>query len=111
MALIKPQFEVGRDALGKGGIVRDEAEQHRVCDEISTFLEAQGWSVLGLEPSPSRAATATESSSSAPGRGNRGPHPACRPPSPIASRRAKAQVPQGLANVTMSAEPASPFSC
>lgn len=52
IALIKPQFEVGRDALGKGGIVSDTAEHQRVCGEISDFLAAHGWTVLGLAPSP-----------------------------------------------------------
>ena len=52
VALIKPQFEVGRDALGKGGIVSDSAEQQRVCREISDFIASHGWTVLGLAPSP-----------------------------------------------------------
>lgn len=52
VALIKPQFEVGREALGKGGIVTDEQEHRRVCDEISDVLKDQGWRVLGLTPSP-----------------------------------------------------------
>lgn len=52
IALIKPQFEVGRDALGKGGIVSDSGEHERVCGEISAFLADQGWIVVGLVPSP-----------------------------------------------------------
>lgn len=52
VALIKPQFEVGREAIGKGGVVRDEAEQLRVCAEISKFLAESGWRVLGVTPSP-----------------------------------------------------------
>jgi 23S rRNA (cytidine1920-2'-O)/16S rRNA (cytidine1409-2'-O)-methyltransferase len=52
VALIKPQFEVGRAALGKGGVVGDETEWARVCSEIAAFLEGQGWSVRGLVPSP-----------------------------------------------------------
>jgi 23S rRNA (cytidine1920-2'-O)/16S rRNA (cytidine1409-2'-O)-methyltransferase len=52
VALIKPQFEVGREALGKNGIVTDPAEHHRVCGEVSTFLEAQGWQVSEPIPSP-----------------------------------------------------------
>lgn len=52
VALIKPQFEVGREALGKGGIVSDSAEHQRVCGEISDFLASHGWTVLGVAPSP-----------------------------------------------------------
>ena len=52
VALIKPQFEAGRDALGKGGIVTDPLEHDRVCREITAFLEAQGWRVQGLAESP-----------------------------------------------------------
>ena len=52
VALIKPQFEVGRDALGKGGIVTGEAERQRICAEIAACLQDQGWTVLGLTPSP-----------------------------------------------------------
>ena len=52
IALIKPQFEVGREALGKGGIVSDQSEHVRVCREISEFLEAHGWTIIGLAPSP-----------------------------------------------------------
>lgn len=52
VALIKPQFEAGREALGKGGIVTDPLEHERVCREIVEFLTAQGWRVLGLTASP-----------------------------------------------------------
>ena len=52
VALIKPQFEVGREGLGKGGIVTEEADRQRVCDEIMAFLRAEGWRVMGLSPSP-----------------------------------------------------------
>lgn len=52
LALIKPQFEAGRAAIGKGGIVTDAAEHARVCLEIEQFLIEEGWRVLGLEPSP-----------------------------------------------------------
>ena len=52
VAMSKPQFEVGREAIGKGGIVADEAERQRACEDISRFIAGRGWSVLGLEPSP-----------------------------------------------------------
>jgi 23S rRNA (cytidine1920-2'-O)/16S rRNA (cytidine1409-2'-O)-methyltransferase len=52
IALIKPQFEVGRDGLGKGGLVKDEADHARVCEEIATMLRHHDWTVLGLTPSP-----------------------------------------------------------
>ncbi|MBI3674400.1 MAG: TlyA family RNA methyltransferase [Rhizobiales bacterium] len=52
VALIKPQFEAGREVLGKGGIVSDPAIHDRVCREVAAFLEASDWTVLGLAPSP-----------------------------------------------------------
>jgi 23S rRNA (cytidine1920-2'-O)/16S rRNA (cytidine1409-2'-O)-methyltransferase len=52
VALIKPQFEAGREAVGKGGIVSDPAEHERVCGEIVAFLEGEGWRVLGVTDSP-----------------------------------------------------------
>lgn len=52
VALIKPQFEAGREAIGKGGLVTDPQVHARVCAEITAFLRAQGWWVLGVEPSP-----------------------------------------------------------
>jgi 23S rRNA (cytidine1920-2'-O)/16S rRNA (cytidine1409-2'-O)-methyltransferase len=51
LALIKPQFEAGRDAIGRGGIVSDPQEHERVCNEISEFLAAENWKVTGLTPS------------------------------------------------------------
>jgi 23S rRNA (cytidine1920-2'-O)/16S rRNA (cytidine1409-2'-O)-methyltransferase len=51
LALIKPQFEAGRAAL-KRGIVRDTAIHAAVCDDISAFLTALGWRVIGIVPSP-----------------------------------------------------------
>lgn len=50
-ALIKPQFEAGRAALKKG-IVRDEAIQRQVCDDIVAALETLGFAVEGPIPSP-----------------------------------------------------------
>lgn len=53
IALIKPQFEVGKDNVGKGGVVRDPALHQAVCDDITHWLNAQdGWTVLGVTPSP-----------------------------------------------------------
>src|SRR5688500_10535099 len=52
VALIKPQFEVGRDEVGKGGIVRDPALHARVCEEVRNWLETAGWRVLGITESP-----------------------------------------------------------
>lgn len=52
IALIKPQFEVGRDGLGKGGIVRDENLRQKVCDDIGHWLaNDMNWEVVGLVPS------------------------------------------------------------
>jgi 23S rRNA (cytidine1920-2'-O)/16S rRNA (cytidine1409-2'-O)-methyltransferase len=52
VALIKPQFEVGRDEVGKGGVVRDPALHARVCDEVRAWLEGGGWRVQGVVESP-----------------------------------------------------------
>ena len=52
LALVKPQFEAGRDEVGKGGVVRDPAVHARVCDEVAGWLTEQGWDVLGVTPSP-----------------------------------------------------------
>ena len=52
VALIKPQFEVGRGEVGKGGVVRDPVLHTRVCAEVQAWLEAQGWQVQGITESP-----------------------------------------------------------
>jgi 23S rRNA (cytidine1920-2'-O)/16S rRNA (cytidine1409-2'-O)-methyltransferase len=52
VALIKPQFEVARGEVGKGGIVRDPALHQRVCDEVTAWLEGRSWTIEGLVPSP-----------------------------------------------------------
>jgi 23S rRNA (cytidine1920-2'-O)/16S rRNA (cytidine1409-2'-O)-methyltransferase len=52
VALIKPQFEAGREEVGKGGVVRDPAVHERVCGEAASWVESQGWAVLGITPSP-----------------------------------------------------------
>jgi 23S rRNA (cytidine1920-2'-O)/16S rRNA (cytidine1409-2'-O)-methyltransferase len=52
-ALIKPQFEVGRGRVGKGGIVREPELHEEVCETISQWLAAQqGWRVMGIVESP-----------------------------------------------------------
>ncbi len=52
ITLIKPQFEVGREEVGKGGIVRDEAAQQRVAGEITAFAAGLGWKCAGVIDSP-----------------------------------------------------------
>lgn len=52
VALVKPQFEAGRDAVGKGGLVRREADRQRAIARVRDFLEGQGWRVLGVIDSP-----------------------------------------------------------
>ena len=53
IALIKPQFQAGREQVGKGGVVRDPAVHEAVCHDVRTWLEAQpGWSVRGIAESP-----------------------------------------------------------
>jgi 23S rRNA (cytidine1920-2'-O)/16S rRNA (cytidine1409-2'-O)-methyltransferase len=46
VALIKPQFEAGREEVGKGGV------HERVCAEARAWVESQGWTVIGITPSP-----------------------------------------------------------
>lgn len=52
IALVKPQFEVGPKAVGKGGLVKDPAERTRALDGAKAFLEAQGWTVAAEAESP-----------------------------------------------------------
>ncbi len=53
VALIKPQFEVGKDRVGKGGVVRDPNLHEEVCRRIETWLDGlAGWRVMGLTESP-----------------------------------------------------------
>jgi 23S rRNA (cytidine1920-2'-O)/16S rRNA (cytidine1409-2'-O)-methyltransferase len=53
VALVKPQFEVGRDAVGKGGIVRDAQARARAVAEVRAFIDATpGWAVFAEMPSP-----------------------------------------------------------
>ncbi len=53
VALVKPQFEVGKGRVGKGGVIRDPALHAEVCERIRHWLEAEtGWQVAGITESP-----------------------------------------------------------
>jgi 23S rRNA (cytidine1920-2'-O)/16S rRNA (cytidine1409-2'-O)-methyltransferase len=53
VVLIKPQFEAGPGAVGKGGVVRDPEIHRAVCDAAADWADAQpGWSVVGIADSP-----------------------------------------------------------
>lgn len=52
LALIKPQFEAGREEVGKGGVVRDPTVHQRVCDQVVAWLSDSGWQVAGVTQSP-----------------------------------------------------------
>jgi len=51
-ALIKPQFEVGKENVGKGGVVRDSALHQQTCDDIAAWVTDEGWQVQGITQSP-----------------------------------------------------------
>ena len=52
VALVKPQFEAGREEVGKGGVVRDPAIHQRVCAEAGAWVQSQGWNIVGITESP-----------------------------------------------------------
>jgi 23S rRNA (cytidine1920-2'-O)/16S rRNA (cytidine1409-2'-O)-methyltransferase len=53
VVLVKPQFEVGRDHIGSGGIVRDEAARRGAVATVASWIGAQtGWRIAGEIPSP-----------------------------------------------------------
>jgi 23S rRNA (cytidine1920-2'-O)/16S rRNA (cytidine1409-2'-O)-methyltransferase len=52
VALVKPQFEAGRDAVGKGGIVRDEAVRQASLATVVSWLEGESWPVRETADSP-----------------------------------------------------------
>jgi 23S rRNA (cytidine1920-2'-O)/16S rRNA (cytidine1409-2'-O)-methyltransferase len=54
LALVKPQFEVGRKEVGKGGVVRDPAQQRAAVQRLARFSVLRGWHVLGVTASPLR---------------------------------------------------------
>lgn len=49
--LVKPQFEAGRDQVGKGGIVRDEAVRLAIIEDMAGFVRGEGLELLGSAPS------------------------------------------------------------
>ena len=51
---IKPQFEAGREEVGKGGVIRDPQVHERVCAAAAEWVGSQGWRVLGIAESPIR---------------------------------------------------------
>jgi len=54
VALIKPQFEVGKGKVGKGGVVREPELHVEVCEKISNWIteDMEGWNIIGLTQSP-----------------------------------------------------------
>jgi 23S rRNA (cytidine1920-2'-O)/16S rRNA (cytidine1409-2'-O)-methyltransferase len=52
IALIKPQFEAGRDEIGKGGVVREPEVHQRVCNQAAEWVRSRGWTVAGITQSP-----------------------------------------------------------
>jgi 23S rRNA (cytidine1920-2'-O)/16S rRNA (cytidine1409-2'-O)-methyltransferase len=54
VALVKPQFEAGREAVGKGGVVREPAQHRAVIGRLARYSILRGWHVLGVTASPLR---------------------------------------------------------
>ena len=52
IVLVKPQFEVGKGQVGKGGVVRDPMLHQEVLDRLCAFFAELGWKVEGQIPSP-----------------------------------------------------------
>jgi 23S rRNA (cytidine1920-2'-O)/16S rRNA (cytidine1409-2'-O)-methyltransferase len=52
VALVKPQFEVGKEAVGKGGVVRDEAQRRAAVDKCCDAAKLLGCEVVGVVESP-----------------------------------------------------------
>jgi 23S rRNA (cytidine1920-2'-O)/16S rRNA (cytidine1409-2'-O)-methyltransferase len=52
VALVKPQFEAGREAVGKGGVVRDPAKRKEAVRKVQEFVEKSTWTIIGEIPSP-----------------------------------------------------------
>src|SRR5262244_4469201 len=54
VALIKPQFEVGKDLVGKGGVVREPALHRQVVARLARYAVLRGWHIFGVSASPLR---------------------------------------------------------
>src|SRR5947209_16812049 len=54
ITLVKPQFEAGREHVGKGGVVRDPAQHRAVVQRLARYAVLRGWHVLGVTASPLR---------------------------------------------------------
>jgi 23S rRNA (cytidine1920-2'-O)/16S rRNA (cytidine1409-2'-O)-methyltransferase len=52
VCLVKPQFEAGREHVGKGGVVKDEAARAKAVRDVAAFLESSRWTVRGEAQSP-----------------------------------------------------------
>lgn len=53
VALIKPQFEAGREQAARGaGVIRDPAVHEQVCESVSVFTQKLGFDIIGTVPSP-----------------------------------------------------------
>jgi 23S rRNA (cytidine1920-2'-O)/16S rRNA (cytidine1409-2'-O)-methyltransferase len=60
VALVKPQFEVGKGKVGKGGVVRDDADRHRAVDAVLEFAAGLGLEVAGAVEAPIRGAAGNQ---------------------------------------------------
>jgi 23S rRNA (cytidine1920-2'-O)/16S rRNA (cytidine1409-2'-O)-methyltransferase len=79
VALIKPQFEVGREGVEKGGVVKDPLVRQGAIDKIRSFVSQQGMNVIGLIDSPIRGPAGNLEALV--GARSRGPSPRPSPPS------------------------------
>lgn len=52
VVLVKPQFEVGKGLVGKGGVVREPAQHRQVLERVSAWCAAAGWPARGVTASP-----------------------------------------------------------
>jgi len=52
VTLVKPQFEVGKSGIGRGGIVKSESLSMQALSDVSAWVTAQGWDVIATTDSP-----------------------------------------------------------